>query len=236
MPLAPMGPRERQKQVRTKARAEGKEETEAAAGATIERALAAAAGNPDLQDTLTRPILAGEAEAALAAIATVEAFRKTGRQPPEGEDPGDFFKRMAFGTYTGALSGAEQVALSAATLFSLDIPIPRPALEAVAAELGLADPARALDRLLALGLLDDWGAMSVGRGAPSLPHAASTRSPARSPIACPRPMRSGSPPPRSAPGELEEALRIRTEEERSPSAWAMCARSRSPRARSRTSS
>ncbi len=172
VPLAPMGPRERQKQVRAKARAEGKEEAEAAAGAMIERALAAAAGNPGLQDTLTRPILAGEAEAALAAIATVEAFRATGRQPPEGEDPGDFFKRMAFGTYKGALSCAERVALSAATLFSLDIPIPRPALEAVAAELGLADPARALDRLLALGLLDDWGAMSVGRGAPSLPHAA----------------------------------------------------------------
>ena len=172
VPLAPMGPRERQKQVRAKARAEGKEETEAAAPETIEAALAAAAGNPGLQDTLTRPILAGEAGAAAAAIATVEAFRATGKQPPAGEDPGDFFKRMAFGTYTGALSGAERVALSAATLFSLEMPIPRPALEAAAAELGLADPARALDRLLALGLLDDWGVMSVGRGAPSLPHAA----------------------------------------------------------------
>ena len=152
-----MRARERSKQIRAKARAEGKERMAAEARALIDAALEAARGNPGLQDALTRPILNGEEAASTRAIETVETFHATGAVPPPDQDPGDFFQRMAFETYADALSGAEKTALSAATLFSDGIPIPRAALEAAAEAMGLSDPSRAMDRLLSLGLLDDWG-------------------------------------------------------------------------------
>jgi tetratricopeptide (TPR) repeat protein len=170
--LRPMLARERRKQVSAKARVEGKEAMAAMASALIDAALAVAGGNPGLQDALTRPILNGEEAAANRAIETVEAFHATGALPPADQDPGDFFQRMAFETYADALTGAERTALSAATLFTSGIAIPRAALEAAAEAMGLADPSRAMDRLLSLGLLDDWGMMAGWHGAPTSPHAA----------------------------------------------------------------
>ncbi|MEM6744599.1 MAG: AAA family ATPase [Pseudomonadota bacterium] len=171
--LAPMRTREREKQLLARARAEGQELRQADAGAAklLAEAVEAAAGNPGLQDVLTRPVLAGDA-AAEAAIEAVRHFRATGQRPPEDQDPGDFFQRMAFHRYEEALAPGERTALAAALLFSPEMPVPRPALAAVATGLGLADPGRALDRLLALGLLDDWGSTAGWPGMAPVAHAA----------------------------------------------------------------
>ncbi|MEO1471655.1 MAG: ATP-binding protein, partial [Pseudomonadota bacterium] len=184
--LAPMRERERLKQLRARARAEGQPLSKAD-GEMAERlgaAVAAAAGNPGLQDVLTRPVLAGDAAAA-AAIEAVRHFRATGQRPPADQDPGDFFQRMAFDRYEAALAPGERTALSAALLFAEEVPVPRAALEAVATGLGLADPARAIDRLLALGLLDDWGAMAGWPSMAPVPHAAAN--PLARPLAAPPP-------------------------------------------------
>src|SRR5208337_1194628 len=44
-----------------------------------------------------------------------------------------------------------------ATLFSLEIPIPLPALGAAGQSLGVEAPQPAIARLIGLGLFDDWG-------------------------------------------------------------------------------
>ncbi|MEM9762475.1 MAG: AAA family ATPase, partial [Pseudomonadota bacterium] len=167
VPLAPMEPRERRKQVQAKARAAGQEA--AAAGDLTARALAAAGGNPGLQDVLTRPLLTGNAAEADAAIAAIERFRAEGAAPPPGDDLGDFFQRMAFETYTSALSDAERRVLGAATLFEEGLPVPRTALAAAAAAGAVSAPEPAIDRLLALGLLDDFGPMSGWPGIAATP-------------------------------------------------------------------
>ncbi|MEM8625458.1 MAG: AAA family ATPase, partial [Pseudomonadota bacterium] len=184
--LAPMRDRERHKQLRARARAEGQllRKADDETAALLAAAIDAAAGNPGLQDVLTRPVLAGDA-AAGAAIEAVRHFRATGQRPPQDQDPGDFFQRMAFDTYKAALAPGERTALSAALLFAPELPVPRAALAAVATGLGLADPARAIDRLLALGLLDDWGAMAGWPSMAPVPHAAAN--PLARPLAEPPP-------------------------------------------------
>jgi ATP/maltotriose-dependent transcriptional regulator MalT len=168
LPLAPMRPRERQKLWRARTRLQKSEATAAAAPLElVEAALDAAAGNPGLQEVLTRPLLKGEANRAGAKVAAIEAFRATGALPPDDADLGDFFGRMAFETYAAALSPTDNAALSAAALFTQEIPVPRAVLEAVAAASGIADPRRALDRLLALGILDDWGELRAWPGRPA---------------------------------------------------------------------
>lgn len=98
VPLAPMGERERIKQVQAKARVGNREQAMVSDHALLCEALDIAGGNPGLQDVLTRPILADEPEKAEAAIASVRAFRESGKRPPQDADPGDFFQRMAFET------------------------------------------------------------------------------------------------------------------------------------------
>ena len=181
VPLVPMGARERTKQWRAKARAEGREESMAGTGdadaaeraALIAEALAAAGGNPGLQDALTRPILAGEPEAARAAIEAIATFRAGGGTPPEVADLSEFFGRMAFERYEAALTGTERLSLGAAALFAEGVPVPRAALEAAAGARGVADPGPAVVRLLALGLLDDWGGRPGRQGMTPVPHVAS---------------------------------------------------------------
>jgi hypothetical protein len=48
-----------------------------------QRIKAAAGGNPGLQEVLTRPLLAGEPEAAATAVAAVEGYLATGAVPTE---------------------------------------------------------------------------------------------------------------------------------------------------------
>ena len=178
VPLTPMDGAEQVKQVQARARAAAREDGDEierrldAAGELVRAALAAAGGNPGLQAVLTGPILAGQAAEARAAIAAIEAFAARGEAPPEGDDLGDFFTRMAFGTYAQALSGSEASVLGAATLFATGVPVPRGALVAAASARGLADPGPAIDRLLVLGLLDDWGAMAGWPGMAAQPHLA----------------------------------------------------------------
>ena len=68
-----------------------------------------------------------------------------------------FFKRVSFATYRDALTEDQARQLSAATLFSLEIPIPLPALGAAGQALGVEAPQAAIARLIGLGLFDDWG-------------------------------------------------------------------------------
>lgn len=170
VPLQTMDAVERQKQLWAAARTAQRETLSRAQERLLARALAAAGGNPGLQATLTTPILSGENQAAEQALAAIEHYRRTGT-PPEAiqalltqgaaKDPDNavlaFFRRMAFQTYRAALSADQARMLGAACLFAVDLPIPRPALEAAGAAAGVADPGAALERLLGLGLADDWG-------------------------------------------------------------------------------
>ena len=167
VPLLPMAPRERIKQLRAAASAE----TLAAIDLQLaERALAAADGNPGLQATLMAPLLAGEAAAAGQAIEVIEQFQRSGVAPDSldalvaqgvAQDQGNallaFFRRMAFDVYRAALTPPQALMLACACVFEPDLPIPHSAMIAAGAALGVQMPAVALDRLLALGLLDDWG-------------------------------------------------------------------------------
>ena len=173
VPLVGMRPRERQKQWQAKARAETAEKLigEADQG-LVDKALSAAAGNPGLQDVLTRPILKGETEATRAAVEAVTAWRKKGVVPEDGNEASDFFTRMSFDKYECALTETERVVLTAACLFEEEVPVPCSALVAAATALGVTEPDLAIDRLLALGLLDNFGAKSGWPGMPELLHIA----------------------------------------------------------------
>ena len=172
IPLAPMPERERLKQLRAAERVAGRED--AATGEAVQellsRALAAAAGNPGLQAILTRPVLAGELGAAEEALTQIGVYRESGVPPAEiqalieagaAKDSENaltaFFARVSFATYRAALTGDQERQLAAATLFAEEVPIPRAALEAAGAALGVEDAAAAVRRLLALGLFDDFG-------------------------------------------------------------------------------
>jgi tetratricopeptide (TPR) repeat protein len=169
--LIPMPYFEREKQLRAAARIAGYSALDAADGREdlLKRALDAAGGNPGLQAMLTKPILAGEIEIAEAALKQIKIYRETGAPSAEiqaiiesdaAKDSDNalvaFLVRVSLETYRQALSEDEAVQLSAAAFFSEDLPIPRAAVEAVGEELGVGAPDRAVDRLLGLGLLDEW--------------------------------------------------------------------------------
>ncbi|UWQ13085.1 tetratricopeptide repeat protein [Aliiroseovarius sp. M344] len=170
VPLVPMEGRERAKQVRAKATAEDKVELLSHRAALINEALEVSAGSPGLQDVLTGTILNDEEAAAQRAIEQIRNFQQSGETPPPGTDLGDFFARMTFEVYADALTGTQRRALGAAAIFSEDVPIPRPALLTAIGTSGIAEPEAALDRLLALGLVDDWGAISPWTDTLDLPH------------------------------------------------------------------
>ena len=159
--LVPMESHDRVKQVRARARVENKEAHILRRESLVHSALEASAGNPGLQDVLTNSILNGEEMAANAALAQIQAFRESGAKPPTGTDLGDFFTRMAFDQYSKALSRTQSVALGAATLFSEGVPIPESAMQVAIRAAGVSDAEGALARLVALGLVDDWGQMSA---------------------------------------------------------------------------
>jgi tetratricopeptide (TPR) repeat protein len=172
VPLAPMPARERDKQLRAAERVMDREGAprSATVEAQLARALTAAAGNPGLQKILTRPLLAGEIAASEQALSQIATYRETGEPPAEvaslmaagvADDSDNaliaFFARLSFGTYRAALSADQARQLAAATLFPAETPIPRAALEAAGAAYGVEAADAAVARLLALGLLDDWG-------------------------------------------------------------------------------
>ena len=175
VPLQPMSDTDRLKQLEAALRLL----TKAPAGSVelqrlMLRAVGLAAGNPGLQEVLTRPLLSGELAVAERAMAAIEQFQKNGEISsdlrervalPDGQltaaDKANallqFFRRMAFETYRAALTSDQARQLRAATLFDSGLPVPRAALEAVGRKAGVADAAAATDRLLGLGLLDDFG-------------------------------------------------------------------------------
>ncbi len=167
VPLLPMVRRERIKQLRAATSPETLATLDAELAMLV---LDSADGNPGLQATLMTPLLAGEADAARRAIAVIAEFQRNGVAPESldalvkqgiAQDRGNallaFFKRMAFDVYRAALTHAQARTLSCACVFEPDLPIPQAALVAAATALGVDAPAVALQRLLALGLLDDWG-------------------------------------------------------------------------------
>ena len=157
--LPPMRDKERSKQWRAAERVagrleEGRDEEESS---VAERALNLAGGNPGLQEILCRPILAGELDAARIALDAVEEWKATGEIPTEENQALEFFKRIVFETYRNALSEDQRRQLRAATLFSEGLPVPVTALEEAGRALGIDEPHRCLQRLMGLGLVDDWG-------------------------------------------------------------------------------
>ncbi len=177
IPLKPMSNRERVKQWQARERARKTDAGETADVKEIDpnlvaRILAASSGNPGLQDVLTQPLLRGAEGEVIAALETIEAFLERGAVPAAEEDMGDFFTRMTFEVYESALDGTTRLGLSVASAFSPGVPIPRAGLTAGMEAVGVADPETALNKLLALGLLDDHGLQAGWRGMAKQPHAA----------------------------------------------------------------
>ena len=171
VPLQPMDDTERTKQLRAAARIAKVDDLAGVDTALLQRALDAAQGNPGLQAVLTRPILTGENVVAEKALAAIEHYRETGAPPDDIRDliaqgvAGDeanaivaFFKRMAFDTYRAALTPDQMQMLRACCVFTTGVPVPKSAVEAAGRAAGVAEAPAALERLLSLGLVDDWGA------------------------------------------------------------------------------
>lgn len=170
VPLQPMDDNEREKQLRAAARIADVDDLAGVDTVLLQRALDVAQGNPGLQAVLSRPILKRETAVAKDALAAIEHFQTTGAPPEriraliaqgiaadEANAMVAFFKRMAFDTYRTALTPEQADMLQACCLFSAGLPIPRPAVEAAGRAAGVEKVADALNRLLWLGLVDDWG-------------------------------------------------------------------------------
>ncbi|SIT20375.1 CHAT domain-containing protein [Insolitispirillum peregrinum] len=140
--------------------------------ALITDALETAAGNPGLQEVLSKPLRNGETEAAQAAIAAIRAYRRDGTPLADQNEAMAFFTRMGFDAYRAALTDSERLTFAAACLFPEPVPVPRAAVAAAASALGVTDPKPALDRLLALGLLDDYGLLAGWDGMQKVLHLA----------------------------------------------------------------
>lgn len=173
VPLQAMDDTERTKQLRAAARIAKVDDLAGVDTALLQRALDAAQGIPGLQAVLTRPILIGENAVAGKALAAIEHYQETGAPPDDIRDlmargvAGDeasaivaFFKRMAFDTYRAALTPDQMQMLRACCVFTTGVPVPKSAVEAAGGAAGVAEAPAALDRLLGLGLVDDWGAES----------------------------------------------------------------------------
>ena len=158
VPLRPMASTERRKQwqaaertaERTVAEPNDDEKT------LVVRILEVAGGNPGLQKILCRPILAGELPVTREALDAVAQWKASGELPAEESAAQEFFQRVSFEVYRNALTETQQIQLRAATLFAEGLPVPLQAQEAVGRAAGVGNPRMAIDRLLGLGLMDDW--------------------------------------------------------------------------------
>lgn len=178
IPLTPMPPVERLKQLRSAQRiaADRAVAIDDRAADLIDRCLMAAGGNPGLQAVLTGPVILGELDLADAALSQIETYYRTGAPASEVQaliDAGvakdhqnamvAFFARLSFATYRAALGKQETRFLSAATLFTDQLPIPVSAMLQVGDANGCSAAQKALDRAIGLGLIDDWGPLPVTR-------------------------------------------------------------------------
>jgi hypothetical protein len=155
--LPPMDETQRDKQMRAAVRLAGAEpivhagadETRAALETRIKKA---ANGNPGLQAILSRPLLAGEIEAASRAVAAVEGYLKSGEVPTDANAATEFFAHVSLTAFKDILTQEETQQLRAARVFSL--PVPQPVLAAAGEAASVNEPGRAIERLRGLGLID----------------------------------------------------------------------------------
>jgi hypothetical protein len=147
--LPPMDAVQRDKQMRAAARLAGAADLRADPESRIKNA---AGGNPGLQAVLSRPLLAGEIEAAERAVAAVERYLDSGDVPQDAGDAAEFFERVSLTAFRDMLTVGETEQLRAATLFLL--PVPPPVLAAAGRAASVAAPERAIERLQGLGLVD----------------------------------------------------------------------------------
>ena len=129
--------------------------------AGLDRLIAAAAGNPGLQNLLFTLCLE-DAAAGARCLEQMEAYRRTGVQP-DAEGLRQFMENLAVGALLGLLAPAQRELLRAAKVFEL--PVPVGVMEVVAARcVGHGGPtlqpatggdaAAAMTRLVELGLWD----------------------------------------------------------------------------------
>jgi hypothetical protein len=155
--LPPMDETQRDKQMRAATRLAGAELIIGANADTTRAALEArikeaANGNPGLQAILSRPLLAGETEAAISAVAAVESYLQSGEVPTEASAAAEFFAHVSLAAFKDVLTQEETQQLRAARVFSL--PVPQPVLAAAGEAASVNEPGRAIERLRGLGLID----------------------------------------------------------------------------------
>jgi tetratricopeptide (TPR) repeat protein len=154
--LPPMDETQRDKQMRAAVRVASAEPAGDAAAqnrAALEtRIKEAANGNPGLQALLTRPMLSGDTAATIKAVEAVESYLESGEVPEDSHAAADFFTNVSLTAFKDMLTPQETQQLRAATLFC--VPVPRPVLAAAGETASVRDPARAIERLRGLGLID----------------------------------------------------------------------------------
>ncbi|MDV7340396.1 CHAT domain-containing protein [Terasakiella sp. A23] len=156
--LRPMEGRQQQKQWQAARRNQEKPVAlDEAAHDLIQKACETAEGNPGLQQILTQPIFSGDAETAENAINAVESWKASGEIPEDESAAQDFFERLSFETYLNALTKDQHELLRAIKLFTVGIPVPLTAIQALGDCLNLEDHDAVVQRLMGLGLLDNWG-------------------------------------------------------------------------------
>jgi esterase/lipase superfamily enzyme/tetratricopeptide (TPR) repeat protein len=101
---------------------------------------------------LSRPLLAGETEAAISAVAAVESYLQSGEVPTEASAAAEFFAHVSLTAFKDVLTQEETQQLRAARVFSL--PVPQPVLAAAGEAASVNEPGRAIERLRGLGLID----------------------------------------------------------------------------------
>ena len=157
--LSPMDEIQRDKQMRAAARSATAEPISTPRATedrvALERKIKqAAGGNPGLQAILSKPLLAGEIEAATRAVAAVESYLASGDVPEEASAAAEFFEHVSLTAFRDMLAPEETEQLRAATIFWL--PVPRAALAAAGGAASVPNPDRVIDRLQGLGLIDRY--------------------------------------------------------------------------------
>ncbi len=106
---------QRDKQMRAAARVAGAELRTSAAAERARVALEArikeaASGNPGLQAILSRPLLAGETEAAIRGVGAVESYLQSGEVPTEASAAAEFFAHVSLTAFKDILTPAGDTA------------------------------------------------------------------------------------------------------------------------------
>ena len=129
----------------------------------VNRMISAAAGNPGVQAAVTLLLRDGEFDKVEALLDSLESYFRTGNALVTTCTGRELFERMNLGAYKVALSPSEGKMLQASLLFSSGLPVPIAALYAAGSAAGVCKPQLALEKLINLGLVDNWQHLSSGR-------------------------------------------------------------------------